>query len=84
MRKTPMRKCVVTNEHWPKKDLIRIVRTTEGKIEIDPTGRKNGRGAYMKLDSEVIALAEKKKILNRVFETEVPGEIYEELRQLIQ
>ena len=65
-------------------DHMGFVRTPEGTIEIDPTGKKNGRGAYMKLDVEVIALAEKKKILNRVFETEVPAQIYEDLRQLIR
>ncbi len=84
MRKIPMRKCVVTNEHFPKKELIRVVRTPEGNIEVDPTGRKNGRGAYLKLDREVIDLAEKKKTLSRVFETEVSAEIYEELRNLVQ
>ncbi len=83
MRKIPMRKCVVTNEQFPKKELIRIVRTPEGNIEIDATGRKNGRGAYLKLDGEVINTAEKKKVLDRVFSTAVPVEIYEELRKML-
>ena len=46
MRKIPMRKCVVTQERFPKKDLIRVVRTPEQTIEIDLTGKKNGHGAY--------------------------------------
>ena len=46
MKKIPMRKCVATNESLPKKELIRIVRTPEGTIEIDETGKRNGRGAY--------------------------------------
>ena len=44
MRKIPMRKCVVTQERFPKKDLIRVVRTPEQTIEIDLTGKKNGHG----------------------------------------
>ena len=83
MRKIPMRKCVVTNEQFPKKELVRIVRTPEGSIEIDATGRKNGRGAYLKLDGEVINTAEKKKILDRVFSAAVPAEIYEEQRKML-
>jgi predicted RNA-binding protein YlxR (DUF448 family) len=47
VRKIPMRKCVVTQERFPKKELIRIVKTPEGEIEIDPTGKKNGHGAYI-------------------------------------
>ena len=63
MRKIPMRKCVVTNEHYPKKELIRIVRTPEGTVEVDTTGKKNGHGAYLKPDREVIDTARKKKVL---------------------
>ena len=47
MRKIPMRKCVITNERFPKNELIRVVRTPEGEIVVDPTGRKNGHGAYL-------------------------------------
>lgn len=83
MRKIPMRKCVVTNERFPKNELIRVVRTPENEIVVDPTGKKNGHGAYLKKDAEVIALTKKKKILNRILETEIPDEVYEELLKQI-
>ena len=69
MKKIPLRTCTVTKEKLPKQELIRVVRTPEGKIEIDLTGRLNGHGAYLKKDLSVIELAKKKKILNRVLET---------------
>ncbi|MTL67935.1 DUF448 domain-containing protein, partial [Turicibacter sanguinis] len=45
-KKIPMRKCVITGEQQPKKDLIRVVRGTDGEVSVDPTGKKNGRGVY--------------------------------------
>ncbi|MBR2745467.1 MAG: YlxR family protein [Erysipelotrichaceae bacterium] len=83
MRKIPMRKCVITNERFPKNELIRVVRTPEGEIVVDPTGRKNGHGAYLRKDLEVIAAARKKKTLNRILETEIPDSVYDELEKLI-
>lgn len=80
MKKIPMRTCVVTGEKLEKKELIRIVRTKEGKVIIDETGKVNGRGAYLKLSLDVIEKAEKTKILNKKLETEVPSSIYEELK----
>ena len=79
MKKVPMRKCVVTGEILEKKELIRIVRDKDGKVFIDPTGKANGRGAYLKKDLDVINRAKKNKILDRRLEAEVPEEIYEEL-----
>ena len=55
MRKIPMRKCVVTQERFPKKDLIRVVRTPEKTVEIDLTGKKNGHGAYISKSLKGIA-----------------------------
>ncbi len=78
VRKAPMRTCVVTKEKCEKKDLLRIVRTPEGKVIVDLTGKANGRGAYLKKDKEVIKKAQKSKILERVLEVSVPEEIYEE------
>ncbi|HAJ14915.1 RNase P modulator RnpM [Sharpea azabuensis] len=80
MKKVPLRRCVVTNERLPKKELIRIVKNKEGEVFVDPTGKANGRGAYIKKSNEAIDLAIKKKVLNRVLETEIPEELYEELR----
>ena len=65
MKKIPMRKCVATNESLPKKELIRIVRTPEGTIEIDETGKRNGRGAYLKRSVEALEAAMKRKSLVR-------------------
>lgn len=83
MKKIPMRTCVATREKWPKKDLIRIVNTENGII-IDESGKVNGHGCYLKKDAEVIEMAKKKKILNRILETEVPDVIYEELLNIIK
>lgn len=82
-RKIPQRKCIVTNEMKPKKELIRVVRNKEGEVFVDPTGKKNGRGAYLSRDNEVIAKAEKTSILNRQFDTEVDTKIYDELKQFV-
>ena len=59
MKKIPMRTCVITGEKLPKYELIRIVRTPEGNIEIDETGKRNGKGAYLKKDLEVFDKAQK-------------------------
>ena len=53
-RKIPLRKSVVSGEIIDKRDLLRIVKTKDGEIFIDPTGKKNGRGAYIKLDNEEV------------------------------
>ena len=82
MRKIPMRKCVATGESLPKKELIRVVRTPDGNVEIDETGKKNGRGAYLKRSIEALEVAKKKKALARSLECEIPQELYEELQKL--
>ena len=83
VRKIPMRTCVITNEKYPKMELIRIVRTPSGDIEIDTTGKKNGHGAYIKKDVEIINKAKKTKKLERHLECEIPDVIYEELVNII-
>ena len=82
-RKIPMRTCIITKEKCEKKDLIRVVRTPEGNVVVDTTGKLNGRGAYLKKDKEVFLKAEKNKILDRVLEAEVTKSVYEELNKLI-
>ncbi|SUP61494.1 Protein of uncharacterised function (DUF448) [Weissella viridescens] len=62
-RKIPMRKDIVTGEMVPKPDLVRIVKTPEGEVELDPTSRANGRGAYIKLDVDVAQQAKKSGLL---------------------
>ena len=83
VKKIPMRSCVVTHEKYPKGELIRIVRTPEGKVIIDESGKQNGRGAYVKKDLAVIEKAEKNKILNKHLEIDVPKEIFDELKKLV-
>ena len=78
MKKIPMRMCVVTREKIPKKDLIRVVNTEEG-FQVDETGKVNGHGVYLKKDIAVIEQAKKTKVLNKVFESVVPDEIYDEI-----
>ena len=83
MKKIPMRTCVITGEKLAKKDLIRVVRTPEGTVIVDESGKANGRGAYLKKDIETFEKAEKTKILNKRLEVEVPSSIYEELKSKV-
>ena len=83
IKKIPMRSCVVTKEKLPKGELIRVVRTPEGSIIIDETGKANGRGAYLKKDLKVFEKAQKSKVLDRHLETEVPEVIFEELKKTL-
>ena len=82
-KKIPMRSCVITKEKLPKNELLRIVKTPEGNIVIDLTGKINGRGAYIKRDISVLDKAIKSKILDRVLDTEIKVDIYDEIRKLI-
>lgn len=82
-RKVPMRKCVATGEMKPKKELVRIVRSKEGVVSIDLTGKKSGRGAYLSLDKEAVLLAKKKNILSSQLEVTVDDTVYDELLELI-
>ena len=83
-RKIPTRKCILTNEMFPKKDLLRIVKNKEGQIFLDPIGKANGRGAYICKDAECLKKAIKSKALNRAFKIEVPNEVYENLLEELQ
>ncbi len=79
VKKIPLRKCVVTNERFEKKQLLRVVRSPEGVVSVDPTGKANGRGAYLKKDAAVIQQAKKTKVLERHLETPIPDEVYADL-----
>lgn len=78
-RKIPLRKSLVSGEVIDKRDLVRIVRTKDGQVSIDPTGKANGRGAYIKLDNEEAALAKQRKVFDRSFRQEISEEFYDEL-----
>lgn len=83
MRKIPMRTCVVTREKLPKKELVRVVRTTDGVI-VDATGKVNGRGAYLKLDKDVIDKAKKTGVIEKHLEVKVDDIVYDELYKLLE
>jgi predicted RNA-binding protein YlxR (DUF448 family) len=82
MKKIPLRKCVATLEQLPKKELLRIVKTPQGEVVIDLTGRANGRGAYLKKSREAVEIAAKKGALQRALECAIPMEIFEKLREM--
>ncbi|SJZ97522.1 RNase P modulator RnpM [Anaerorhabdus furcosa] len=84
MKKIPMRKCVATQEQCPKKELLRIVRTPEGTIEVDTTGKLNGRGAYLKKDEAAVELAKKKGSLAKALECTIPDEVYEKIMEVVR
>ena len=82
MNKTPLRKCLVTHERLTKNELIRVVKTKDGEVFVDESGKANGRGAYIMLNEQVIKKAKKRKVLNKVFETDVDDAIYERLLEI--
>ena len=83
MKKIPMRRCLATNESFPKKELLRIVRTPEGEVKVDLSGKLNGKGAYLSRSAEALAIARERKVLNRALETDIPDEVYDEIEKII-
>ncbi len=83
-RKVPMRRCVATGERCEKKELLRIVRTPSGTLEIDLTGKLNGHGAYLKKSEEAVMTAKKNGALKRALEVEIPDEFYDEILKTIR
>ncbi len=81
IRKVPMRKCVGCNEMKNKKELIRVLKTPEGEILLDVTGKKNGRGAYLCKNPECFARAVKSKGLERSLGIHIPEDVYENLKK---
>lgn len=82
-KKVVLRTCVVTREKLPKNELLRIVRTPEGKVLVDPTGKMNGHGCYIKKSLEVLEKAQKGKILQRQLEAEITDDVYENIKEEI-
>lgn len=83
VKKIPLRTCVVTGEKFPKKELLRIVRTPDGNILVDETGKLNGKGAYIKKDMDVLEKAIKTKRLSQKLECDIPDSVYEEIKIII-
>lgn len=84
MRKIPMRRCVATGEQLPKKELLRIVRTPEGELKVDLTGKANGHGAYLKKDPAVIETARKNGSLARALGVSIPEDFWETIRRAME
>lgn len=82
-KKIVLRTCCVTREKLPKNELLRIVRTPEGEVKVDLTGKMNGRGAYLKRDLTVLEKAKKTKSLERQLEVTISDVVYEEIKNTI-
>jgi predicted RNA-binding protein YlxR (DUF448 family) len=80
VRKIPQRMCVGCREMKNKRELLRVVRTPEGNIEVDPTGKRAGRGAYLCPDPECLHQAVKGKRLQKALEQEISTEILDIIR----
>lgn len=84
-KKIPMRKCILSNERFPKNDMIRVVINKEGEIFADATGKKQGRGAYVSKDVKSVEQAQEKGILEKYFkaDAETLDPVYKEIIRLI-
>ena len=80
-KKTPLRKCVGCGEMIAKKEMLRVVKTKDGTIKFDPTGRENGRGAYLHVDTGCFDKAVKSKGLERSFKVSIDEDIYNKLSE---
>ena len=80
-KKIPQRQCMGCRERKPKKELIRVVRTPEGQVQLDFSGKLNGRGAYICPESECLKKARKTKSLERSLEVAIPEEVYDRLEK---
>lgn len=84
MKKIPMRRCVVSGESCPKKDLLRIVRKPDGSIAVDLSGKLNGKGAYLKKDIEILKIAKQKKSLQKALDVDIGEDIFIEIEKIIR
>ncbi len=80
-RKIPERQCLGCNEHRPKKELLRVVRTPEGEAELDFTGKRSGRGAYICRDVKCLRKARKSKRIDRSLDISIPEEVYDRMER---
>lgn len=81
MKKVPMRQCVGCQNMVSKRELIRVIKTSEGEIRLDVTGKQNGRGAYICKKKECLEKAMKKHSLERSLKVAIPDEIYDSLKE---
>ena len=83
-KKIPTRQCLGCNEHKPKKELLRVVRTPDGEITLDFTGKKSGRGAYICYDVKCLKKARKSKRIDKSLEVSVSEEIYDKMERELE
>jgi len=83
-KKIPKRKCIACNEMKEKHELVRIVKSAEGELSVDSTGKKNGRGCYICNSIECLKQAKKMRKIERTFSMKVPAEIYDALENEIK
>ena len=81
VKKIPQRQCLGCNEHKPKKELLRVVRSPEGEISLDFTGKKSGRGAYICWDVHCLKKARKSRRIDRSLECSIPEDVYDRMEQ---
>ena len=81
VKKIPMRMCLGCYEMKPKKELIRVVRSPEGEISLDTTGKKSGRGAYVCPNAECLRLARKSRKLEKSFSCRISDEVYDNMER---
>lgn len=84
VKKVPLRTCVITKEQLPKQELLRVVRTPDGEVKVDLTGKLNGRGAYIKKDIAVLEKAKKSGLLAKRLECNIEENVYEEIKNIIE
>ena len=78
-KKIPMRKCNGCGEQKPKKELVRIVKSPDGEVALDLTGKASGRGAYICNNAECLKKARKSHRIDKAFEIAIPAEVYEQM-----
>lgn len=83
VKKVPKRICVVCRQTKDKKELIRVVRTPDQTVKVDPTGKQSGRGAYLCRDLNCLETALAGRHLQRALNTELPLEVVEELKKML-
>ena len=83
-RKVPLRKCIATGEMLPKKEMIRVVRSKEGEVTVDLTGKKSGRGAYVSKSENAIKMAKERNIFERQLGVKIPDEVFDDLLAIVR
>ena len=83
-KKVPLRKCTGCGEMKPKKELVRVVKSPEGEVSLDLTGRKPGRGAYVCHHLDCLKIARKARRLEKAFSCQIPAEVYDRMEEELQ